>query len=604
MSALSEARALRKQGRPADAAALVADAVRRGALSPFELEEAGRLLTGLVDKGLVPAPSVHVRLLGQCTTSWLVPALTALSWGHRQPVQVSEGGYDQVFQDLLAMQPGDAQVIVLLPWTQRLLGDGTVDDELAFWQQCWDRVAALGAKLVQVGWDAPGDGPLGAHLGGGPTGPRGKLRAANAAVRAALPPGASFVDLEGVTARLGRQTWDPRNWFWTRQPFSEAGLVELARAMQAALRAVLTGPKKVLVLDLDNTLWGGVVGEAGPLGVQLGESPDGEAFRAFQAWCKQLTHRGVLLAVASKNEPEDARAPFEQNPGMVLRLDDFAAFEANWGPKSESMRRIAEALNLGLDSLVFFDDNPAEREQVRQAVPEVEVVEVPADPFGYIAAIEDGRWFEAVGLTAEDTQRASQYAVERQRRELAERFDSLDGYLASLEMVGRVAPVDEASLPRVVQLLGKTNQWNLTTRRHSQAVVAGMIETERAVTLTFHLADRFGDHGLVAVLLAVPDDPHTLRVDTWLMSCRVIARTAEEFLFGELVRRARALGFRRLVGEYLPTPKNKQVADVWSRMGLAAVDESGGRFEADLDALAPPATFVRPDAPPEPTGSG
>jgi FkbH-like protein len=159
-------------------------------------------------------------------------------------------------------------------------------------------------------------------------------------------------------------------------------------------------------------------------------------------------------------------------------------------------------------------------------------------------------------------------------------------------------------LPRVVQLLGKTNQWNLTTRRHSQAVVAGMIETERAVTLTFHLADRFGDHGLVAVLLAVPDDPHTLRVDTWLMSCRVIARTAEEFLFGELVRRARALGFRRLVGEYLPTPKNKQVADVWSRMGLAAVDDAGGRFEADLDALAPPATFVRPDAPPEPTGSG
>jgi FkbH-like protein len=594
MSALSDARALRKQGRPADAAALVADAVRRGALTPFELEEAGRLLTGLVDKALVPAPSLRVRVLGQCTTSWLVPALTALSWGHRQPAQVSEGGYDQVFQDLLGMQPGEADVVILLPWTQRLLGDGTVDDELAFWQQCWDRVAALGAKLIQVGWDAPGDGPLGAHLGGGPAGPRGKLRAVNAAARAALPPGAYFLDLDGVTARLGRQAWDPRNWFWTRQPFSEAGLVELARAMQAALRAVLTGPKKVLVLDLDNTLWGGVVGEAGPLGVQLGESPDGEAFRAFQAWCKQLSQRGVLLAVASKNEPEDARAPFEQNPAMVLRLEDFAAFEANWGPKSESMRRIADTLNLGLDSLVFFDDNPAEREQVRQAVAEVEVVEVPADPFGYIAALEDGRWFEATALTPEDAQRAQQYAVERQRRELAERFDSLDGYLASLDMVGRIAPVDEASLTRVVQLLGKTNQWNLTTRRHSQAVVAGMIETERAITLTFHLADRFGDHGLVAVILAVPDDADTLRVDTWLMSCRVIARTAEEFLFGELVQRARTLGYRRLVGEYLPTPKNKQVADVWPRMGLAPVDDAGTRFEAALDDLTPPATFVRP----------
>ena len=383
---------------------------------------------------------------------------------------------------------------------------------------------------------------------------RARIRAANAGLLEALPPGAFFVDLEAVSARRGRAFWDARNHAWTKQPFSEEGLADLGAALQSGVRAVTTGPKKVLVLDLDHTLWGGVVGETGPLGIQLGETPEGEAFRAFQAWCKALSERGVLLAVASKNEPDDARGPFLHNPAMILRLDDLAAFEAHWAPKSESLRRIADTLNLGLDSFVFFDDNPAEREQIRQALPEVEVVDVPPEPYGYIQAIEDGRWFEATSLTREDADRARQYAVERERRDLAASFDNLDDYLASLQMAGHLAPIDDASLPRVVQLLAKTNQFNLTTRRHGPDAVQALLAHPRSVGLTLSLTDRFGDHGLVAVLLAAPEDEHTLRVDTWLMSCRVIARTAEEFTFAALLDRARALGFRRLVGEYLPTP--------------------------------------------------
>ena len=200
----------------------------------------------------------------------------------------------------------------------------------------------------------------------------------NEALRANLPAGSFFVDLEQVAGMIGRERfYDPRRYFWTKQPFSEAGTVRLAEHIWAGIRAVTTGPKKVLVVDLDNTLWGGVVGEKGPLGIEFGDSPEGEAYRALQKYLKGLAARGIVLAVASKNNAEDAREPFEKNPDMILGLDDFAAFEAGWGPKGQALERIAQTLNLGLDSLVFLDDNPAEGEQVRQAVPEVSVVEPP-----------------------------------------------------------------------------------------------------------------------------------------------------------------------------------------------------------------------------------
>ncbi len=222
------------------------------------------------------------------------------------------------------------------------------------------------------------------------------------------------------------------------------------------------------MLDLDNTLWGGVVGETGPLGVALGESADGEAYRAFQKHVKALSKRGIVLAVASKNNAADGLEPFEKNPDMILGLDDIAAAEINWEPKGTTIRRIAETLSLGLDSFVFFDDNPAEREQVRQAIPEVAVAEVPAEPAEYARALQAGLWFEAASLTEDDRVRAEQYAVERKRRDLQQSAGSMEDYLRSLEMRADVREIDEADLMRVVQLLGKTNQFNLTTRRHTR----------------------------------------------------------------------------------------------------------------------------------------
>jgi FkbH-like protein len=601
---IASATALRKQGRVREALDRLRDGLRRGVLDAEGVDWAGRLLRKEILAGATDQAPLRVLLLGQCTTSWLVNALTAHAWGDRVAVLASEGGYDNILQALSSHGAGEGErpdVVVLIPWNTRLLGGGGgVEDELAFWRQAWGMVSGrLGSRLVQVGYDWVHPGAAGHCLGGRTGGPVGLVRRVNAALRDGLPPGAFFLDLEQVSGTVGRASfYDPRRYYWTKQPFSESGACHLAGQIWSGVRALTTGPKKVLVVDLDNTLWGGVVGEVGPLAVALGDSPDGEAFRGFQKHLKDLAARGVVLAAASKNNPDDARAPFETNPEMVLKLDDFGAFEASWEPKGVTIARIARTLDLGLDSFVFFDDNPAEREQVRQALPEVTVAEVPEDPAGYVGALQAGLWFEAAALTEADRERAAQYAVERKRRGLQESFTSMDDYLRSLEMRAEVREIDGADLPRVVQLVAKTNQFNLTTRRHTREDLLGLTGRPRSIPLTLRMADRFGDYGLVSVLLGVPaSDPYleTVSIDTWLMSCRVIGRTAEEFFFGEFLSRARQIGYRQVVGEYVPTPKNALVSDLYDRLGFRRVsggDGRGVRYALDVDGATRPTTFV------------
>jgi FkbH-like protein len=605
---LKEARGHFKAGRESSGLGLLREVIRRGQLDPEGIEKAGRALRSrwLASSAEADAPKpLKVLLVGQFTTSWLVPALTATAWGHGVRALVSEGGFDNVLQDLSTHPTGDdsPDIVVMLPWNRRLLaasasGEDRVESELVFWKQAWSLASSrLEARILQVGYDWVIPGALGHHMAARPDGPVGLVNTMNARLRAEMPPGAYFVDLDQVSGTMGRSTfYDMRRYYWTKQPFGEAGCVELSRHLWAGIRALTTGPKKVLVLDLDNTLWGGVVGETGPLGVALGESADGDAFRAFQAYAKELTTRGVILALASKNNLKDALEPFEKNREMVLTLDDIAAYEINWDPKGTTIGRLAKTLNLGLDSFVFFDDNPAEREQVRQAQPEVEVVDVPEDPAEYVRALQKGLWFETTGLTAEDAMRAAQYAVERQRRKLEQSATSMDDYLISLEMVADVGEIDEGDLQRVVQLLSKTNQFNLTTRRHTREDVLGLLARPRAIGMTVRVRDKFGDHGLIGVLIGVPTDNDALKVDTFLMSCRVIGRTVEQFCFRTLWEKAKGLGYRRIVGEYIPSAKNALVAELYDRLGIRRVAESPDKavlYEADLVDGEPPATFVQ-----------
>lgn len=600
-----EYRTLHKAGQLERAVECLQRALQRRSLTAPEVIRAGRLILKHLKGSEQGSAPLQVLILGQFTTSFLVPALAAAALGNGTPAFVQEGDYDNVMQHLLALEESP-DVLVLAPWNHRLFAaersaDERVQDEVNFWRQAWDSVAGH-TRLLQIGYDWIHPGASGHHLGGRGAGHINLVRRTNQTLRENLPPGAFFVDLEQVSGEMGRRRfYDSRNYHWAKQPFSEEGTVRLAEHVWSGIRAMLTGPKKVLALDLDDTLWGGVVGEVGSLGLDLGESPSGEAFLAFQRHLKEMSRQGCLLAICSKNNFEDAQEPFLTNPHMELSLDDFAAFEASWDPKHESLQRIARTLRLSLQDFVFFDDNPAERELIRQALPEVEVVEVPQDPSDYIWALQEGLWFESSRITEEDRLRTGQYRSESRRRLSRSRFATIESYLESLEMVAEVSSIKDTDLDRVMQLIGKTNQFNLTTRRQSLDFVRGAIDDGKSISLAMRMADRFGPLGLVSVILACPEPSQrcrTLRIDTWLMSCRVIGRSAELFLFAKLVEKARQLDYQWLLGEYIPSKKNAQVEDLYPRLGFRRRSQARNStfYELELSLARPPDSFVKEGA--------
>jgi FkbH-like protein len=403
-------------------------------------------------------------------------------------------------------------------------------------------------------------------------------------------------DVEFLTNRRGAlAATDDRAWFESKQPGSAHRLLDVARELAGLVLALRRPPKKVLVLDLDNTLWGGVVGDDGVEGIEIGDtSPRGEAFKAFQRYVKSLKERGVLLAVCSKNDHDKAVEPFEKHPEMVLRMSDFSAFVANWEPKADNIRRMAAELNLGLDSFVFVDDNAAEIEIVRQFAPEVTAIHLGADPSEYQAILQDCRQFEPRSITADDASRTKQYQVERRRKDLLASAVDMDAYLESLEIEGMFSPFTPVDAPRLAQLINKSNQFNLTTRRRTEAEVAALIGAADHECFSMRLKDRFGDHGLISIVIGAVDGD-TLVVDTWLMSCRVLKRQVEDEVLNELARRALARGLKRLRGVYIPTAKNDMVKEHYPRLGFSKAGGSAdGRAEyvLELANFTPLATHI------------
>jgi FkbH-like protein len=408
------------------------------------------------------------------------------------------------------------------------------------------------------------------------------------------------LDLAAWVARLGHDAWfDPVRWFQAKQLVSPILAPMYGDLVARIVGAIRGRSRKCLVLDLDNTLWGGVVGDDGVDRLVLGfGSAAGEAFAAFQRHVRQLRSRGIVLAVCSKNDRAVAESAFANHPEMALELDDFAAFVASWDDKAGNLRRIADSLNLGLDSLVFFDDNPAERALVRAELPMVAVPEVPEDPAYFIRTLEDAGYFEAVSFTADDLSRARQYQDNGRRAQAMESATDMDSFLRSLSMVLTVGRVDGQSLPRVTQLINKTNQFNVTTRRYSESELQTLLDQPGTIALQFRLADRFGDNGLIAAMLARPQTAGRHVVDTLLMSCRVLGRGVELAMMNALVALARQRGVRELVGEYLATGRNGLVADLYHRLGFTAMpqDTAGGatRWSLELDRYVPHSTFITP----------
>jgi len=541
--------------------------------------------------------SIKVAILGSYTTIQFTQLLPLAAARLGLKFDVYECGYRQFEQEILdrdsRLYSFIPDVIVLAVHEGEVrLQDGSlsphqdIETEVKRWTTLWNIVKSHSkASLIQHNFALPSDVAMG-HLGTRLSGARYKMiQAVNARLGEEAGAEISIVDCERLSAWLGKQKWfDPRYWYLAKQAVALDAVPLLARHTAAVISGRLGVNRKCLVLDLDNTLWGGVIAEDGVGGIALGHGATGEAFVAFQEYVLELKRKGVILAVCSKNNYEDAIEPFNTHPDMRIKFEDIALFIANWSPKAENIRLIAKRLTLGLDSLVFVDDSHVECGAVRRDLPEVDVIELPSDPGQYVRTLSEYLLFESAWLTHEDSKRTDQYRARVQAVELEGAAASTEEFHRNLQMEAIVSPFDETSLPRIAQLIGKTNQFNLTTRRHSLAQLREFMADPHCVHLYLRLRDRFADHGLVSVLIAIQEDS-VLKIDTWLMSCRVIGRMVETAMLASLCRKAEQLKCTSICGTYLKTSKNIVVATVYGKYGFDLVEEgqehSNWRYNLD-----------------------
>lgn len=533
--------------------------------------------------------TVRLALVGSTTTTQFVPMLWLAAGRLGIAIEIYESRYGQYRQDildpnsemhkfspdfvLLAVHEGD----LLLP-EYSATPQEDVEAEVRRWTTLWKTVAERSkARVIQFNFALPYETSMG-HLGVRLPGSRYAMtQTLNTRLGQEAGSGASIVDCERLSALFGKKNWlDPRYWYLAKQAVALNALPLLARHTAAVIAADVGLSRKCLVLDLDDTLWGGIIGEEGLAGIKLGNGVDGEAFVAFQEYILKLKNKGVILAVCSKNNDADAREPFEKHPEMRIKLEDIAVFVANWRPKPENIRAIAKTLDIGLDTLVYVDDNPVERAAVRQLVPEVDVVPLPPDPAQFTRALSEYLLFETSWFTLEDAKRNQQYQARARIMEMETSAGSIEDFYRSLQMQAVVAPFDEFHLPRIAQLIGKTNQFNLTTRRHGVARLRAFMNDPNCAHSFLRLRDRFSDHGLVSLMIALRRGKE-LDIDTWLMSCRVIGRTVEATMLAHLCRWAEKLGCEVIRGTYIPTAQNEMVKDIYGKYGFERVGVDGAR---------------------------
>jgi len=548
-------------------------------------EKLVREVAGNIDTDL---RNCRIAVLGASTTSLLVPVLRTLCLRDRIRAEFYEGLYGSIDQEILDPESGLARfrpdiVFIQMHWRRLQLAANSADEAgvvheiLESQKSRWQRVHEnFGCHVIQQALDFPSEEAYG-YLANSLTGGRTRIiQLVNLKLQEEAASHVSVLDTTAVQREVGLRKWeDQMQWHNFQQHPSTEALPLLADAVLAHVRAVLGLTRKVLVTDLDNTLWKGVIGEDGLTGIKIGPgSPHGEAHLRLQQYLLDLKARGILLAVASKNNHEDACLPFQKHEHMLLRLEDFAAFEANWNDKTGSIREIARKLSLGLESFVFLDDNPLEREWVRSQIPQLAIVELGPSVFHYVEDLDRGRHFFALSLSAEDRSRAEQYRGEAVRKHLQATSQSLDEFLAQLQLQASRAAVDESNLARVTQLTNKTNQFNLTTRRYTEGQIQKLAADPQCWASAFHLADRMGDYGLIGVIFCRAAEAGQWEVDTWLMSCRVLGRQMEKFMFDRLIEAAQAQGIREIAGVYRPSPKNGLVRDHYDKLGFKRVSES------------------------------
>ena len=567
-------------------------AYRLGFLETVQLDRAYGRSDLKQAPGFLP---MRLAVLASSTVDHLLPAIRVAGLRRRLLIDVQSGGYGQYRQDLLdptsALHQFAPQAVLFSLTAKEAISAipltataaeveetiaGLIEELRSFWRKA--REICSGVILQQTFLDVtePLFGSFDRFVPGAPA--RVVARLNDRLCEAAAQDGVLLLDVARASERDGIDAWfEAGRWLQGKLEIAPQAAPVYGDMVARILAAQRGLSKKCLVLDLDNTLWGGVIGDDGIEGIVLGEgSAAGEAHLALQHYAKRLKERGVILAVCSKNDPGIAEAVFHDHPEMVLRRSDIAAFLANWDDKAKNLKAIATRLNIGIDSLVFVDDNPVERARVRQSLPMVAVPELPEDAAHYVRCLADAGYFEAVSFTLEDRDRAQQYAENAERDALLESAQSMDEFLRGLKMSVRFGPFTAVDQPRVVQLINKTNQFNTTTRRYTSEEIAILTNLHSALTLQFRLLDRIGDNGLVSamILRPTPEDEDVLEIENWVMSCRVFGRQLEHEAMNIAVEAARQRGARALVAEYIATSKNNVISALYSSLGFAAVNQT------------------------------
>jgi FkbH-like protein len=532
---------------------------------------------------------IRVAILGGSTTSEIKSMLELFLLTQGIQPTFYESGYNRYAEDVLFENPDLMNFkpdVVYLHTTWHNVSEfpellepeeeveSRIHREFARFEAIWEKIhARLGALIIQNNFDLPHLRHLGNLEASEPSGRVGFLMRLNSEFAAYARKNSRFLinDILYLSAQVGLDRWYSHTyWYNFHMAVTPAASVALAQNIAAILKSVYGKSKKCLILDLDNTLWGGVIGDDGVQNLILGrDHAVGEAYLDFQKYVKELQRRGVILAVCSKNDAENAKEGFS-HPDSILKLEDFSAFKANWNPKPENIQEIATELNIGLDSIVFVDDNPAERALVADQLPEVATPDVGSDVSRYAGILEAEHYFEIHKVVQDDVNRSAFYSSNAERNAHQSAFSNYGEFLASLQMTAEIAPFSRIYVERITQLINKTNQFNLTTRRYTAAEVEAIAADPMFITLYGRLADKFGDNGLVSIIVGQKTDETTLELDLWLMSCRVLNREMELAMFDALVEQCQARGIRRIMGVFIPSRKNAMVAEHYPNLGFTA----------------------------------
>ncbi len=542
-------------------------------------------------KPLDPLVPFRLGVLSNSTIDLIVPALVASAARHGIALEAIQPSYDQVAQE--ALTPGskvnrskpDAVLFALDYRALPLIlspGDieasaSTVQGALEYLRALRDGIKSNSDSVCIFQTLAPPPETLFGSLDRALPGTiRNLIDCINRELAEfVIGSGDVLMDVAGLAETVGLADWhNTRVWNMAKCPFSDELVPIYADHVSRIIASIRGRSRKALVLDLDNTVWGGVIGDDGVDGIEVAQGDArGEAYLAVQRLALDLRQRGIVLAVSSKNTDKVARQPFQKHPEMLLRLDHIAVFQANWNDKATNIRAIAEELSLGLDAMVLLDDNPAERGLVRKLLPQVAVPELPEDPACYARTLAAAGYFEAAAFSIEDLKRAGFYQDNARRADLQKQVVGVEAYLASLDMIITFQPFDATGRARIVQLINKSNQYNLTTRRYTDPEVTAAENDPAVFTLQARLADIFGDNGMISVVICRPGGAGVWEIDTWLMSCRVLGRKVEYMVLHEILKHARVASIHRLSGTYKPTDRNGLVVDHYAKLGFTKVGE-------------------------------